>query len=123
MADAPVPRRVLCVEDNPEVRELVATILDEFEMVFASGVANGWRLFNDAKYSLIVLDYSLDDGTGTQLCERIRAIDMQTPIVFISGHPDITEIQIKMVGAQRLIPKARFDFVELLSSVVNELAV
>jgi DNA-binding response OmpR family regulator len=36
-------------------------------------------------FTLYILDYLLEDGAGTTLCQQIRAMDATVPIVFVSG--------------------------------------
>ena|SRR5437867_3083397 len=120
---APANKRILCVEDNPDMCELIAAVLTDYKVVSASGVDDAWGLVNRDRFSLVILDYLLTDGNGIRLCEQIRTGGYQTPIVFITGDPDPTDSEILRAGAQRLIRKKDLTFVdELLDSAV-ELAV
>ncbi len=56
-----------------------------YEVGAASGVAEGLRLAEDGRFDLYILDNSLADGTGLELCRRIREFDSATPILFFSG--------------------------------------
>jgi len=40
---------------------------------------------------LILLDNRLPDGTGVELCRRIREFDLVTPIIFISASAFLTD--------------------------------
>ena len=123
MSSAPTIQRVLCVEDSLDTCKMIATVLTGFEIISATSAKEAWRLYNDQLFSLIVLDYRLEDGNGIEICERIRAQDFQTPIVFITGDPDLTEADVRMVGAQRLVRKGAPTFIDELFSHVNHLAV
>jgi CheY-like chemotaxis protein len=117
------PKRILCVEDNPDVCELIAAVLTDYEVVSASGEDEAWDKYSAQKYSMIILDYHLTDGDGLSLCDRIREIDMQTPIVFITGDDDLGESRVRIAGAQRLISKSNPRFIDEVFEIVEQLSV
>lgn len=117
------PKRILCVEDNPDVCELIAAVLTDYEVISAAGVRDAWEKYSSQRFSMVVLDYHLADGDGLSLCERIREKDMQTPIVFITGDEDLAETQIREAGAQRLISKSSPRFIDEVFEVVELLSV
>lgn len=107
------PKRVLCVEDDADTCRMIAAVLAPgYEIVSALSAAEAWRLYNDGPFSLVILDYRLGDGDGLKLCERIRQQDFQTPIIFISGDPNISEATVRISGAQRLIRKGAPGFLD-----------
>jgi CheY-like chemotaxis protein len=54
----------------------------------AQSVEEGLHLARGGGFDLYLLDSRFADGSGTELCEGIRAFDKTTPIVFYSGdHP------------------------------------
>ena len=112
---APARRRILCVEDNPDICELIAAVLTEYDV-------EAWALFNRERFSIVVLDYILPDGNGLKLCELIRAADFLTPIIFITGDPDLTEADVRVAGAQRLVRKKDLTFIDELLTSVQALA-
>jgi len=119
---APTRRRILCVEDNPDICELIAAVLTEYDVDSATGVEEAWALFNRERFSIVVLDYILPDGNGLKLCELIRAADVLTPIIFITGDPDLTEAEVRVAGAQRLVRKKDLTFIDELLTSVQALA-
>src|SRR5207249_10676159 len=76
MVDAPaVAARVLIIEDDPNVAELVGRYLSRegYVMEFASdGAAGLERALSDAP-GLVVLDLMLPSIGGLEVCKRIRA--------------------------------------------------
>jgi DNA-binding response OmpR family regulator len=84
---------------------MIATILYRYEIIFATSIDEAWRLYNDQSFSLIVLDYRLADGNGLEFCERVRSQDFLTPIIFITGDPNLKDVDVRMAGGQRLIRK------------------
>lgn len=66
--------RVLVVDDHAEVLELVGRALerDEHEVFSAVSVEEAERQLFAHRPDLVVLDLGLPDGSGEQLCRRIR---------------------------------------------------
>ena len=57
-----------------------------YEVVVAQTAADGFRLVQSERFDLCLLDTSLPDESGFELCENICGLDGHPPIVFISGH-------------------------------------
>ena len=82
--------RILFVDDHEDTRFLISYLLDSwgYESAAAGSVEEGLRLARTRGFDLYLLDSRFADGSGTELCEGIRAFDKATPIVFYSGdHP------------------------------------
>lgn len=57
-----------------------------------------------------LLDYVFPDGTGKELCERIRESDPDTPILFFSAsHPSVRQEAVKS-GAHGFVLKPEFGY-------------
>lgn len=80
-------RRILYIEDHDDTRELISLVLQqkEYEVVTGTTVAAGLELAQSTKFDLYLLDSWLPDGSGIELCKRIRDFDSQTPILFYSA--------------------------------------
>jgi DNA-binding response OmpR family regulator len=117
----PTPKRILCVEDNPDLCELVAAILLEYQVTSASGVEEAWQKLAEMEFALVVLDYHLIDGDGVALCRRIREAGMQMPILFITSDDDLTEQRVREAGGQVLVPKRDPRFIDELLEAVEKL--
>jgi DNA-binding response OmpR family regulator len=79
--------RVLYIEDHEDTRELVTLVLEQksVEVVTGSTIAAGVDLAGSQKFDLYLLDSWLPDGSGLELCKRIREFDQATPILFYSA--------------------------------------
>ena len=79
--------RILFVEDHEDTRELLALALkqSDYEVVTSASIAGALALVPAGSFDLFVLDSLLPDGTGIELCKRIREIDQSTPILFYSA--------------------------------------
>lgn len=115
-------RRILCVEDSPEICSLAVYVLTEFDVVTVSSYRSGLEKAEGGDFALILLDHYLPDGLGADLCVRIREFDRETPIIFITNSPDLDETKAKELGAAGIVRKAPSAFVQDLMSRVDELA-
>lgn len=101
-------RRILYVEDHIDTREFVSLVLrqDSFEVVPADSLSLAIRLAKTERFDLYLLDSWLPDGSGLELCRRIREFDQQTPILFYSAAAyESDRVQALQSGAQAYLIK------------------
>ncbi|MCB9595467.1 MAG: response regulator [Sandaracinaceae bacterium] len=82
------PRRILLVEDEPDVATSVARMLRGFghevtACTTPSGGIDAWR--QAGGYELLITDYLMPEMTGIQLTERLRADRPELPVLILSG--------------------------------------
>jgi DNA-binding response OmpR family regulator len=79
--------RLLYAEDDPDTRELIILALEVegFEVVCPPTLQDFLRLAKDEEWHLYMLDSWMPEIDGFTLCNKIRAFDPLTPIVFYSG--------------------------------------
>lgn len=87
--------RVLLVDDEPELRELLRRYLTgvPFDPEIAEDGAEALRLYREAKsagraYSLFVLDASMPDMSGFEVGQALRAEDETVKIAYLTGIDD-----------------------------------
>lgn len=100
--------RVLYVEDHDDTRELVTLLLNQrsFEVVTGSTIASGIALATAQEFDLYLLDSWLPDGSGLDLCQRIREFDKTTPILFFSAAAYASDHETALrCGAQAYLTK------------------
>lgn len=80
--------RVLFVEDNGDVRELVALLLEEegLDVVSCGSAESAEAAFAVGRFDVLVTDVSLPTLSGPELAHRLRALDPALWIVFSSGY-------------------------------------
>lgn len=90
---------VLMIEDDVELAQLLKTRLhkDEIEITIASSALEGLSLFQTNTYDLLVLDLSLPQMDGMEICRLIRQ-ESNIPIIISSARSDIRD---KMMGFSR----------------------
>jgi len=94
-------KRVLLVDDDPEVRFVVARVINHLghNCVEAERVEQGQKLIESGEeFDLIVSDCEMPDGTGPQFAAWLRERGVTTPIALISGSmtvkipPNVTDV-------------------------------
>jgi len=104
--------RVLCVEDNHDECELIREILKSYEVVCVETIAQGKAMLKDGHFSLVIIDEHLPDGSGMEMCRRIRQDRADLPVIMISGDSNITTVEANAAGAQDFLSKSRPSFVD-----------
>lgn len=115
---------VYIVDDDPSVRNAVKMLLEAsgFEVVTSdSAQAFLQRDLVDAAGCLI-LDIEMDGLSGLDLQRVMAAANVQLPIIFITGHGDVSKsVQAMKAGAVEFLTKP-FREPELLTAVRQALA-
>lgn len=83
-------RRVLVVDDESRVREVVASYLvrDGFEVQQAGDGAHARRLVEDFKPDLVVLDVMFPGASGLDLLVELRSADPPTPVILLTARAE-----------------------------------
>jgi len=111
--------RILVVDDEPNITDLVATALryEGFDVATAGTGADAIREASTFRPDLLVLDVMLPDRDGFELLTRLRAEHVHLPVVFLTAR-DSTEDKVKglTVGGDDYVTKP-FSIEELLARV------
>lgn len=91
---------ILVVEDEEEIRDLVATTLRfrGFAVVEAGSGGEALGLVRGANPHLIVLDVMLPDLDGFTLCRKIRAGGDAVPVIFLTARDDPADKRAGFIG-------------------------
>jgi DNA-binding response OmpR family regulator len=111
--------RVLIVEDDPELARAVATGLRDVEarVVLADSFDTGWRAARTEELDVIILDVMLPGGSGFELCRKLRAAGLETPILMLTARDTVNDRVTGLdAGADDYLTKP-FAFQELLARV------
>src|SRR6476469_9371790 len=83
-------RRILIVDGEAAVRREVrlACEQDGFEVGEAESGTDALREFEDTKPALVVLEVTLPDMSGFDVCREIRKTDTTTPVIMVSSRSD-----------------------------------
>lgn len=81
--------RILCVEDNRDSREMIATLLRQadgnYDVTAVETAAEALALDGRIKFDLYILDIWLPGMDGVELCRRLRERGVTKPIMFFSA--------------------------------------
>jgi CheY-like chemotaxis protein len=81
--------RILYVDDNQDSLELVNFMLSSSEIspevVSADCAEQAVSLMENQVFDLFIIDYSLPQMSGTELCRYIRKSDSEKPILFFTA--------------------------------------
>jgi RNA polymerase sigma factor (sigma-70 family) len=119
-----VGTRVFVVDDDAPVRRAVSRLLrSAAHEVEAFPSAEGFlkALPPDAGPSCVVVDLKMPGLTGLQLQEEMRRRGLELPIVFISGHADVTSSVLAMKGGALDFLEKPFSGDQLLGAVAEAL--
>lgn len=87
--------KILLLEDDLSLIDGLSYSLKKqgFNLDIARTVKKAEALFTDGKYDLLILDLSLPDGSGFEVCKKVRQVS-KVPIVFLTASDE--EINIVM---------------------------
>jgi len=121
-------RKILLVDDDAELVELMTKVLEEdgrFEVRVASNGFDAGMMVKEYHPDLIVLDVMLPDINGKEVCQRVRSDSAleDVRILCISGMIEDDKIQeLKLSGADDFLHKP-FDIEELIDRMCSQLEI
>jgi CheY-like chemotaxis protein len=82
--------RILHVDDHQDTRLMMAALLQDcgYGVLTAGSVAEGLELAQEINFDLYILDVRLPDGTGVELCQKLRGLNSKIPILYYSAYGD-----------------------------------
>lgn len=119
MATRNTPAKVLVVDDDPRLRDLLRRYLGEngFNVAVADSAVTMNRLWLRERYDVLVLDLMLPGEDGLSILRRLRGANDPTPIVMLTAKgEDVDRIVGLEMGADDYLPKP-FNPRELLARI------
>jgi two-component system, OmpR family, response regulator len=79
--------KILVVDDEPYITDLLGAALrfEGFSVDVAATGTQALEMARPAGHDLVLLDVMLPDLNGNEVCRRLRAIGVETPIVFLTA--------------------------------------
>lgn len=94
--------RILAVESYLESCELISQLLfvEKHNFDFTVTHSPNWALslIKEQPFDLYIVKSRLPEMTGVELCRRIRKIDKETPILFLTGKSRASECRIALAA-------------------------
>jgi len=102
--------RILVVDDEAQISRGLSTLLGRRGMVVTSinDPLQFWKVIDEVKPSLVLLDLSMPKISGTELCRAIRGDRRwsELPVVFLTGHTDEDSVRrVFAAGADDYVGK------------------
>ena len=94
-ANPPRQVRILLVDDDIYMRELIAEVLinSGYKVDNADDGADAWKALNDVNYDILITDNKMPRVTGLELIKKLRSEDMTLPIILMSGTMPTEELK------------------------------
>lgn len=112
------PNKILIVDDDRDIRSLLAEYLDQngYSAVMAADGTAMWTALQEHQFELIVLDLNLPGDDGLTLCRNLRS-KSSVPVIMLTarGEPLDRILGLEM-GADDYLPKP-FEPRELLARI------
>lgn len=118
----PPKKRILWVEDEADTCEMITILLSEqfkYDVMTARTLSDAVRLARSEHFDLYLLDYHLPDGTGLDLCQRIREFDSATPALLYAANLPFNLQEVIDAGGQGWVGK--MDGIEALRQNISRL--
>ena len=92
--------RILLVEDEEPIRDLVSTALrfTGFTVETAATGPEGLALARNAPWRLLVLDVNLPGLDGFSLCRKLRETGDEVPVIFLTARDDPADLREGFTG-------------------------
>ena len=117
--DAPPASRLLLVEDDPDINQLICLNLSalNYDVTSCEDGAKGLELAQTQQYDLILLDVMLPGVDGLSICKTLRQQQCFTPILMLTAKKSESDRVIGLeVGADDYLTKP-FSILELQARV------
>ena len=84
---ASVDRRILVVEDDPDISRLLKIHLSDIAFIVdvANNGVDGLNRASNHDYQIIVLDLMLPGLDGLEVCRRLRSMAINTPVLMLTA--------------------------------------
>ncbi len=113
-------KTILVIEDDDDTLQIIGVILGEigYNIVKSLGLKS-ITYIKGLNPDLILLDHRLKDGSGKELCIKLKSDDLtkHIPVIFLSADINIVQITIDSC-ADAYITKP-FDLDDLINTVNN----
>ena len=100
--------KILIIEDEPSLRELIQRSLEKERYVVeaAADFQSGLRKIEDYDYDCVLLDIMLPDGNGLNLLEQLKKMRKRENVIIISAKYSLDDKVLGLeLGADDYLPK------------------
>ncbi len=107
-------KKILHVEDDPDFQRYVVSILsDSANITQVMSLKEARTSIAQNNYDLVIIDFTLPDGSGSELVAELATDNPSIPVIVFSAH-EITET---MNNVKKAFVKGRFVEAALIDTV------
>ena len=109
--------KILLVDDDLSLQRFLAEELksEGYKVEIAGTGFDALKLFRSNQYSIAILDWTLPDFHGLDVCKRIRKVNNSLPIIMVTGNTSVRDrVEALDSGANDFLLKP-FELDELLA--------
>jgi signal transduction histidine kinase/ActR/RegA family two-component response regulator len=110
-------RKILVVEDDPDVRRVIVECLGliGYSVAEAANGTEGLAAIAASKPDLLVVDYAMPDMTGAEVISKARELVGDLPVILATGYADMAAVE-RLAGRPAILRKP-FDINSLGAAV------
>ena len=100
--------RVLVVDDEPEVRQLLRDFLSDrgYDILLAENGLEALSTLDTQRPDLVLLDMAMPEMDGLETLKRMVMLDPPVPVIMVTANADISlTSKLLAIGAVDYIPK------------------
>ncbi|WP_339410280.1 MULTISPECIES: HDOD domain-containing protein [unclassified Pseudomonas] len=102
--------QVMIVDDDPWIadllKQIVLSLRPGIQVNCFGDMQSAFASWQEARYTLVLADWNLPDGSGVSLLQKIRLQDRETPLVMITGRSDRQSVlEVRRLGISAFITK------------------
>jgi DNA-binding response OmpR family regulator len=120
----PNTRKILIVDDDPQLRDALTEQLslhEEFEAAAAENGTKGVQVAKEGQIDLVIMDVGLPDIDGREAVRILRRNGFKAPIIMLTGHDTDSDTILGLEsGANDYVTKP-FSFAVLLARIRTQL--
>lgn len=109
--------KILLIDDDPAIIKILNIALQNegYQVDYTSSANQGLKLGVTGAHDAIILDLTLPDNRGENVCAKLRALKISTPIIALTAIGDMeTKVRMFDLGVDDYLTKP-FEFPELFA--------
>ena len=119
LASTAIPGRILVVDDDADVREILGRGLRRaaYRVSCAVDGEAGWEALRSDRFDMLITDHEMPRLSGLDLLRRVRAAPLDVPVILISGEIPWAETDLLRLLPPGVALEKPFSLGELLAKV------
>ncbi|MCK5913529.1 MAG: response regulator, partial [Desulfuromusa sp.] len=113
----PKHRTILCVDDEPIIRELCASALEDYQVLLAENGLEALKILETEEIDIVLSDVMMPKMGGLELLKEIKKQQPDLAVVLMTGYSDRDLIlEALQTGADNFINKP-IDILQLCTTI------